>query len=43
MLAVITIPLWLDRAMPYLIAYGQVAARTAEHWSDVLKKLIHMT
>lgn len=37
LLAVITIPLWLDNAMPYFRHYFGVAMETVMHWIAVLK------
>ncbi len=37
LLAVITIPLWLDRAIPYLQDRSLAAIDAVEHWIDELK------
>ncbi len=39
LLAVITIPLWLDSAMPYLRDHSLAAIDAVEHWIDELKQI----
>ncbi len=39
LLAVITIPLWLDSALPYLREHSSAAIDTVEHWIAELKAI----